>query len=118
MNLEACYKYMNADYEDVLRRLCSPDFIERMVLKFLDDKSFAALSEAMNKGEVQRAFQAAHTLKGVSHNLGFTNLYERSAALTESLRGVKSDEADVLFEQTRAAYQKTTEAIKRFSVRL
>jgi len=35
---------------------------------------------------VKEAFRAAHTLKGVCQNLGFTNLYQPTCDLTEVLR--------------------------------
>ena len=34
------------------------------------------LEAAMAAGDAEGAFMAAHTLKGVSQNLGFDNLYE------------------------------------------
>lgn len=37
--------------------------------------------------DAEGAFMAAHTLKGVSQNLGFDNLYEPAVVVTEALRG-------------------------------
>ncbi len=52
-------------------------------MKFLDDNSYANLKEAIAAGNVEEAFRAAHTLKGVCLNLGFDNLYKASSAITE-----------------------------------
>lgn len=41
----------------------------------------------MAAGDAKEAFVAAHTLKGVSQNLGFDNLYEPAVVVTEALRG-------------------------------
>ena len=55
-------------------------------MKFLDDNSYANLKEAIAAGNVEEAFRAAHTLKGVCLNLGFDNLYKASSAITEIFR--------------------------------
>ncbi len=53
---------------------------------FLDDDSYPKLEDALKKENVEEAFRAAHTLKGVCQNLGFTNLYQPAYELTEVLR--------------------------------
>ena len=45
------------------------------------------LVAAIAAGDANGAFMSAHTLKGVSQNLGFDNLYEPAVAVTEALRG-------------------------------
>ncbi len=45
--------------------------LARFALKFLDDESMDKLEAAMAVGDAEEAFMAAHTLKGVSQNLGF-----------------------------------------------
>ena len=82
MRIEECYQEMGGDYADVSTRLPSPTLIHRFVLKFLEDKSYAALCDAMESGSREASFRAAHTLKGVCANLGFTRLLESASALT------------------------------------
>ena len=65
-----------ADYQNTLNRFPNEAFIKKFVLKFLDDNSYANLKEAIAAGNVEEAFRAAHTLKGVCLNLGFDNLYK------------------------------------------
>ena len=65
----------------------SEAMIKRFSLKFLQDPSFNNLKENMEKNDGEEAFRAAHTLKGVCLNLGFDELYEASAEITEKLRG-------------------------------
>lgn len=114
MTLEDCYRNIGADYQGTVQRLFSGAFVERMVRKFLDDPSFQKLKEAMDKGEREEAFRAAHTLKGVSQNLGFTNLYEPGAELTQCLRKDMEPGAWELFKKTEEEYRKTTEAVRAF----
>lgn len=66
--------------------LPSVSMIEKFALKFREDTSFQELEKALNDKQVEIAFRAAHTLKGVCMNLGFDHLYKPSFEITESLR--------------------------------
>ena len=87
-------------------------FIKKFVLKFLDDTSYANLKEALATGNVEEAFRAAHTLKGVCLNLGFDNLYKASSAITEILRAGELAGAKEVFEEVEKQYNITVNAIK------
>ena len=89
MTIKECYAMADADFDDVLKRLGSEAMVKRFAVKFLNDTSFEDLKEGIRLQDGEKAFRAAHTLKGVSQNLGFTKLYEVSAKLTEELRGGK-----------------------------
>ena len=84
MNIRECYDTIGADFEDVLG---SESLIQRFALKFIDDGSYNELTEALAEKNAERAFRAAHTLKGICLNLGLKNLYTVSSELTEKLRG-------------------------------
>lgn len=86
MTIQECYKKMGADYQEVLGRLHNEAMICKFVRMFLQDDSFQILEEALRRGDVKEAFRGAHTLKGVCQNLGFSNLYEPTYTLTETLR--------------------------------
>lgn len=86
MNVRECYEIMNADYEDVKRRFLSDSRIRRFSLLFLQDGSMNDLRAAMEQRDCEKAFQAAHTLKGICLNLGFTGLFAPVNRITEMLR--------------------------------
>ena len=65
MTVKECYDAMGADYEDVLGRLRKDERIQKFVLKLLNDKSYELLINSMEAGDMNEAFRAAHTLKGV-----------------------------------------------------
>ena len=117
MTIEQCYEQLHGDYAQVIQRLPSPALVERFIGKFLDDGSFSELTSAMAAGQTEAAFRAAHTLKGVSANLGFEQLRQSASVLTEFLRG-KADpvpaEALPLLEQVRRDYQMTVDAIRAY----
>ena len=72
MNINECYQAMGADYEEVFGRLRNERLITKFVLKFPGDPSFSQLQSTLEEKNVEEAFRAAHTLKGVAQNLGFT----------------------------------------------
>lgn len=114
MNLAECYGEMGADYQGTMQRLCSEKLIERIVLKFLEDPSFGQLQEGLEMHNHQQAFQAAHTLKGISQNLGFTKLGEASAELRDSLRKALDSTAYVQFEQVKSEYTTAIRTIEKY----
>lgn len=117
MTIEQCYEQLHGDYAQVIQRLPSPALVERFLGKFLDDGSFSELTSAMAAGQTEAAFRAAHTLKGVSANLGFEQLRQSASALTEFLRGKAGPvpaEALPLLEQVRRDYQMTVDAIRAY----
>lgn len=117
MSIEECYQQMGGSYADVSVRLPSPRLVQRFVCKFPEDKSFEALSDAMESGSREAAFRAAHTLKGVCANLSFTRLLQSASELTEILRPESPsipEAAFALMDQVRSDYQLTTDAIHRY----
>ncbi|MDD6903197.1 MAG: Hpt domain-containing protein, partial [Eubacteriales bacterium] len=62
-------------------------------------------------GDEEAAFRAAHTLKGVAKNLGFSDLGESASVLTEVLRNRTFDGASPLFEKVKSDYARLTLAI-------
>ncbi len=111
MNIQECYAAMGGNYQEVLNRLRSEAFIIKFARKFPEDGSFAELQQGLAEGDAEKAFRAAHTLKGVCVNLGFDALYEVSSALTEKLRGRVLDGYEPYYEKVAEAYQKTVDAI-------
>ena len=109
MTIKECYDAMGADYQNTLNRFPNEAFIKKFVLKFLDDNSYANLKEAIAAGNVEEAFRAAHTLKGVCLNLGFD---KASSAITEIFRAGELAGAEEAFEEVEKQYNITVNAIK------
>ena len=112
MTLQECYAAMGGNYEEVLGRLRSDRLIQKFVLKFVDDGSYQLLLDSMASQNYEDAFRAAHTIKGVCQNLGFTALMSSSSRLTEALRSGVTPEAPALAKEVAADYERTAAALK------
>lgn len=111
--IQDAYEKIGADYNDVVRRLTSEALVVRFSGKFLQDESFNNLKAALAANDVNGAFLASHTLKGIAQNMGFSNLFEPSSALTEFLRPIPAsvEGSEELFAAVEAEYNKTADAI-------
>ncbi len=114
MDVKQCYAELGADYDDVMCRLRTDERIKKFLLKVADDKSFELLTESLEAHNIEEAFRAAHTLKGVCLNLSISKLYSVASDMTEALRG-KTEYSDAympLYEKVKAEYEKTVKCIR------
>ena len=58
---------------------------------FVADKNLDTLSDALRRGDLDVAFRAAHTIKGMSANMGFDGVTDAACAVVEPLRVKKTD---------------------------
>lgn len=87
MNIQQCYALFDGAYDEVLSRMGGSErLVSRFALKYLSDPTYRQLSDAMEAHNDSEAFRAAHTLKGICLNLGFSRLATSSSELTEALR--------------------------------
>ena len=117
MTIQECYQELGGDFAQVEKRLPSVRLINKFITKFLDDKSFVELCNAMQEGQREAAFRAAHTLKGVSGNLSFSRLLSSVSELTELLRPETEhipEDAVSLMAKVKQDYELTVGAIRAY----
>ncbi len=112
MTLQEFYDAIGGDYKGVMSRLMKEERVLKYVRKFLNDASFETLNTKIAEGDYEEAFRAAHTIKGVASNLGFSKLLDSSHELTEELRGGNAPKGTDNLERVRTDYTQTIEAIK------
>lgn len=91
MTVKECYDFMGGDYAGVSSRLMKDERILKYLLKFKDSTDYQTMLDALAKEDYETAFRMAHTLKGVSLNLGFGGLQRTSSELCEALRNGKPE---------------------------
>ena len=86
-------KAQGADVETGLSRCVENEALYlKLVGMGLGDAKFEELETALDAGNLTKAFELCHALKGVIGNLALTPLYEALSDLTEKLRA--REEAD------------------------
>lgn len=97
-----------ADVDITLKRFMGNEAIYmKFILKFLEDKNYNIIMDSLEKKDYAGAFSGAHSLKGVSGNLGLTPVYELSSQITELLRDKSEQEVDTeKLEEARNGLQK------------
>ena len=117
MTIKECYEAFGGNYDEVVSRLRTDERIARFLQKVVDDGSYKLLCDSIETGNVDEAFRAAHTLKGVCGNLSITRFGESSSALTEFLREkrVINDEMQPLLQKVKEDYELTISSIKQIT---
>ena len=115
MNIEELYAKISGNYQEALTRMLRESLVERFVLKFANDKSFAELEINLQAGNTELAFQAAHSLKGVCKNLAFTKLADSSSEITELLRAGNLEAARIYLPIVEEDYDIVIEALGKLS---
>ena len=117
MTIQECYQKLGGEFAQVEKRLPSVGLVRKFIVKFWDDDSYSNLCLAMQNGQREEAFRAAHTLKGVSANLGFSRLLASAGELTELLRAetetIPGRTADLL-EEVKQDYELTVSVIRAY----
>ena len=116
MTLQKCYEKIGGDYAEVLGRLTKEERIEKFMLRFLEDSSFMELCKAKENRDWELVFRMIHTLKGVSLNLGFMDLYLASDKMTEAVRGGEPLLDENLFLEVERTYHQTVDAITAYKL--
>ena len=115
MTIKECYEAMGADYSEVESRLRTEERIRKFLCKVPEVKSYALLCESLEQRDMDEAFRAAHTIKGVCQNLALTELGHSAAALSDRLRDRREYGEDVeeLFAQVQKDYARMVECIRQ-----
>lgn len=106
MTIKELYEKIGGNYEDVRGRLMKDSFIEKFALMYTKDSSYNTLLAAIESKNISEEFRAAHTLKGISANLGFEELCKAASELTEQLRPQNDVANAALVAAVKAAHEK------------
>lgn len=85
----------------------------KFLKKFKADTSFGDLERAMEEKDSTRAFEASHTLKGITGNLALSEFNRLVSEQTDYLRGTERnfEAAAAMMPQIRETYENTLKII-------
>lgn len=112
MTAKEFYDRTGGDYEGTLARFVDVKRIVRFVGMFMRDPSYQDLKNSLEKGNRDDAFLAAHTLKGVCLNVGFSRLFDHACAVTEALRAGNMELARKEMPALERCYEEIAAAAK------
>lgn len=93
------------------RMLNDTDFYYDCLTSFAEDPLFTALGTAIEAGDVRKAFEHAHALKGVAANLGLTPLCSIVNAMVALLRAGTLDGTQALYGELMSARESLKECL-------
>ena len=110
--IQELYEKIEGDYEKAIYRMQNDDRIKKYLGFFVQDESFEQLKNALDNKDVEEAFRAAHTLKGISQNMAFNNFSILVEKITEELREKKLEAALETFKEVSENYNMIINEIK------
>lgn len=100
------------DVDEALSRfLDNESLFERFLNKFLEDRNYLKLGEAIASGDNEAALAASHTLKGLCSNLSMKSLTELFTLQVKAYRAEDPDLAASMMPEISKAYDETVAAI-------
>ncbi|MGN0578185.1 MAG: Hpt domain-containing protein [Ruminiclostridium sp.] len=101
------------DVESAVKRFMGNEALyAKMLRKFLDDRNYENLVEAISLDNKADALAASHTLKGLCGNLSMDGLFKLFTEQVVLFRAEKWDEACGMMTEITAEYNATTDAIR------
>ena len=115
MTVQECYEAIGGNYQEAIGRMMDDARVKRFSGMFLKDTSFQELCTYMDANDVEMAFRAVHTLKGVCANLSLTKLFDTANAMTEVIRKKDMATAQEMFPQLVQDYELVAAKIKELN---
>ncbi len=112
MDIQMSTRLEEADFDvtgTLERFMNKEDLYLKFLKKFKEDKNMQELIDTIEQGDIETAFRSAHTLKGVTANLGINLVYKKVIPVVEILREKSMDGVEALLPDLQLAYN---EAIK------
>ena len=101
-----------AEVEEALKRFLGNEALYmKFVVKFLEDENYTATIRGIDEQDYESAFKSAHSLKGVTANLGLEPVRAAASRITDLLRDKKHQEVDT--EQLKKCREQLEEAYNR-----
>ncbi len=103
------------DYVDAMDRMGGDEAIyKKLAMKYLNNTNYVDLVAAMEAKNYDDAYEAAHTLKGVSGNLSFTDLFKIAAAISNALYQGEYQAAEGMMADVKKEHEKVLDGLVKW----
>ena len=100
------------DFADGVKRVMNnTKLYTKLLTKFKNDTNLNDLETAIAAGDLEKAKNAAHTIKGLSANLSLMELNKQSLALETQIKAGSADPAQL--DTVKTAFAKTLQEIDK-----
>lgn len=111
--VEKTARELGQDLKPALQRFGGNESLYTRFLKsFPQDPTAAMLKEAVEEKNYEEVERNAHTLKGVSANLGLESLRTGSDALVQAVRGERYQDINALYDTFSAEYARVIKILE------
>ena len=101
------------DVKNTIKRFMGKEeMYQKFLGKFMSDQNYDNLGKNLEEKNYEEAYKCAHTLKGVTANLGLDPIQSVVSDLVEELRGKKAEEVDEM--KVNAKWQDVKSTYERF----
>lgn len=119
MTIQELYANMGGDYDRAIKIMRRDRLVDRTVRRFASSTLCADLTSAVESGDPNAIFEASHALKGVSANLGLTDLFTLTEKVCDEFRpgnarALSDDEVAATVADIEAKCQTTVSAINAY----
>lgn len=113
MKLDEFMYEVGMNKEETLRRFMNMDhMLIKFLKKFPDDSNYEMLENGVKNKDLDNVEIAAHTLKGISANLGLDRLKELAQVMVNGVRSDKTENLEEEFAAFSEEYRKTCSLIQ------
>ena len=117
MKVKELYESLGGDYAGAMSRLLKEERIVKYLNRFLTVSDYQEMVDGINAQDWSKAFMFSHNMKGMSLNLGLTELGRVSSDICEQFRnGAPSGDVSGMLADVTAEYEKTLDAIRQLEV--
>lgn len=104
---------MEIDPQETIRRFCQNEvLLKKYLIKFSEEETYSKLKEAVENKKYDDIEVCAHTLKGLSSNLGMNKLSKYCAKMVDAVRGNTYDHMDEMFSDVEKEYERLTKCLE------
>lgn len=116
-NFKSVFEAYGGDYDVTMSRFMGKETLYMKILGMMfQDENLKKLGTAIEENDLDAAFEAAHTLKGVAGNLGPTPFYDSVCRIVEPIRNREErEDYTQMYQEIQDEFSRVDELWKELS---
>lgn len=116
-NFKSVFEAYGGDYDVTMSRFMGKETLYMKILGMVfQDENLKKLGTAIEGNDLDAAFEAAHTLKGVAGNLGLTPFYDSVCRIVEPIRNREErEDYSQMYQEIQDEFSRVDELWKELS---